>query len=263
MIVGLDVGRSSVKVVTGARVFSFPSYLGEWRERKLTNSFSENDLEVEFEGQKYFAGTLAQHESEFCRSMMTDEKDHADTRLLALIALHRVGASDASVVTGLPVGLHDDQRKQRIRELLLGRWEITVNSERKVIRINRVEVAVEGGAAFWVSPQDGLVRILDVGSKTVNFVTVRDHHFIDRESGTLPFGFDTNRSSDIRQMAARIAGELGKKWGNNDRIMIIGGRAAELQDYLHPYFPSVYAVKNPLFANATGFYQLGRSVCHA
>lgn len=260
MIVGLDVGRSAVKIVTGARVFSFPSYLGEWRERKLLNTF-EDDLEVEFQGQRYFAGTLAQNESEFARSMMTDEKDHADTRLLALIALHGVGASDVSLVTGLPVGLHDNARKQRMRELLLGRWEIIVNGERKTIYIHRVEVAVEGGAAFWIAPQGGLVRILDAGSKTVNYVTVRDQHFVDRESGTLPFGFDTNRSSDIRQMAARIAGELGKKWGNNDRIMIIGGRAAELQDYLHPYFPGAFAAKNPLFANATGFYQLGRSVC--
>jgi len=193
--------------------------------------------------------------------MMTEEKAHADTLLLALIALHRV-TTEANIITGLPVYLHDTERKNALKQLLRGngKWDITVNGVKKTISVPRIEVAVEGGAAFWSSPRDGLVRVIDAGSRTVNYVTLKDKRYVDRDSGTLPFGFGTTISGDLRQMAARIAGELGRKWRETDAVLVAGGRAEELARELKQYFPQTETFTNPLFANAIGYYRIGRKL---
>ncbi|MGU3469877.1 ParM/StbA family protein [Paenibacillus sp. D51F] len=222
---GLDVGRNGVKAFNGNQTLFIPSVVGEWRERRLVSS-REDDIEVMFRGERYFIGSLALNESEFHRHMMTDNKAHADTLLLALTAIHRAGMPNVHVTTGLPVEFHDPAAKAAMSDLLTGKWDIEVNGEARTIRILNVKVAVEGGGAFWSAPVDGLVRIIDAGSKTVNFVTMRDRRYVDRDSGTLPFGFNTTNADNPQQMAARIAGELSKKWEAGDNVFICGGRAA-------------------------------------
>lgn len=265
-VIGLDVGRSSVKIYTGTKMFSFPSVIGEWRNRNLQTDYGDNAMEGEFIGEKFFAGTLAQNESEYARSMMTDEKAHGDTLLLALIALHRAGYDDYMVVTGLPVKNHNQGGKQAMKDLLIGRHEITLNGIKRSVRIHRVEVAAEGGGAFWSNPQEGLVRLIDAGSKTINFITMRDRRYVDKDSGTLvdkdgnTYGFETNKTNDNRQLANRIAGELGRKWGRDDVVFVSGGKAEALAELLAPYFSNVRPLQNPLFANAIGFHRVGRSL---
>lgn len=259
-IVGLDCGRKSVKVFTGQKMFNFASIVGEARERNLNNRHSNGDLEVEFESEKFYVGELAERESEFYRAMMTEQKDHDDTRLLALTALHQANVTEARVITGLPVANHNDENKKRLKQLLQGRWEITVNGERKIIIIKSVDVAAEGGAAFWSRPTDGIVRVIDGGSKTINYVTLKDRRYVDRESGTLDFGFETNKSTNDKQLIARIAGELGKKWGNKDLIWTAGGKALDIAKYIEPYFKNAIPMDNALYANAIGFHAIGRII---
>ncbi|MCT8138666.1 hypothetical protein H1D32_13480 [Anaerobacillus sp. CMMVII] len=83
---------------------------------------------------------------------------------------------------------------------------------------------------------------------------------MDRESGTLPFGFETNKSINDKQLVARIAGELGKKWGSDDMIWTAGGKASVIADYLQPYFKCVAPMPNALYANAMGFHAIGRII---
>lgn len=262
-VIGLDVGRSGVKAYTGTSMFSFPSIVGEGTDRNLRTEY-ENGFEMVFGGEWYFIGELARNESDFPRFMMTDDKAHDDTLILALAAISRTRLSDVTVVTGLPVNQHVDEHKRRLRDLLLGKrgglWEFEVNGERRLIRIADVKVAVEGGGAFWSAPQDGLVRIIDAGSKTINYVTMRDRRYNNRESGTLPFGFGTNNTDNPRQMANRIAGDLGaKKWKADDTVLVCGGRAKELAELLTPYFPEAQPMTNPIYSNAIGFFNAGRA----
>lgn len=259
-VVGLDCGRRNVKVFTGQKMFHFSSIVGEARERNLNNRHSTNDMEVEFEGEKYYVGDLAERESEFYRAMMTEQKDHEDTRLLALTALHQANITDVRVITGLPIANHNEDNKKRLKQLLQGRWDITVNGEQKTIIIKSVDVAAEGGAAFWSRPTDGIIRVIDGGSKTINYVTLKDRRYVDRESGTLPFGFETNKSINDKQLVARIAGELGKKWGAEDVIWTAGGKASVISDHLQPYFRNVAPMPNALYANAMGFHAIGRII---
>jgi plasmid segregation protein ParM len=257
--IGLDVGRSAVKVYTGASMFHFPSVIGEYRDRRLVTDYGDKGFTFEYADERYFVGTLAENESDFARSMMTEDKTHMDTRILALTAIHRAGLTEVNVVTGLPVESHNDDNKRRLRELLAGRYDVTVNGERRIIRINDVKIAVEGGSAFWSSPVDGFVRLVDAGAKTVNYVTMRDRRYVDRDSGTLPFGFNTNKTDNLRQMSARIAGELGKRWGTEDNVVVSGGRAVELAEALMEYYPNAKAINSPLYANAIGFFRIGKA----
>jgi plasmid segregation protein ParM len=241
-------------------MFHFPSYIGEWRERKLKSSIRD-DIELEYQGEKYFVGDLARDESEFVRSMMTDSKAHEDTLLLVLTALHKAGAEGSvKVMTGLPVDQHTEYEKSKLKSLLIGPHLVKVNGVEKEINIERVEVAIEGGAAFWSNPVPGKVRIIDAGSKTVNYLTMQNKRYIDRESGTLPFGFDTNKTNDIKQISNRIAGEVSKKWKSEDSVLLVGGKARELQIHLSQYFKNMDVAPNHLYANAKGFYKIGTAL---
>jgi plasmid segregation protein ParM len=260
MIFGIDCGRSSVKVVSASKVFYFPSCIGEWRERRLISDHGES-IELEYAGEKYFVGNLAKYESEFARSMMTDSKAHEDTLLLILTALHKAGAvGNVKVITGVPVDQHTEEEKRRLKSLITGSHRVKVNNQERDINIERVEVAIEGGSAFWSHPLPGTVRIIDAGSKTVNYVTMQDKRYVDRESGTLQFGFDTNKTNDIKQISNRIAGEVSKKWRSSDKVLLVGGKAGELQQYMNQYFKDMEVVPNHLYANAKGFYKIGTAL---
>jgi plasmid segregation protein ParM len=54
-----------------------------------------------------------------------------------------------------------------------------VNGAHKNITIEAVEVATEGGGAFRPNPDNGTIRVLDIGSGTVNSITVKDKRHIN------------------------------------------------------------------------------------
>lgn len=269
-VAGLDLGRRNVKLFTGSSYIIFPAVVGEWRDIRLRNDHGNKGFDCEYNGDKFFAGTLAENESEFYRQMLIDDKSTQDALLLALISLHQAELIDVDIVTGLPVESHTKRNKESLSSLLTGSHEIEVNGVKRVINIHRVRVAVEGGGAFWSEPKDGLIRLIDGGSKTINYITMKDRQYVDRDSGTLPFGFDTNKSDDYKQMANRIAGELGKKWGQSDLVLTVGGRAELLANLLKQYFPNIDVLQNRrvihkgegvdlnMFANAMGYFNIGR-----
>ncbi len=267
-VIGLDIGRRWVKAYNGHHRFKFSAYVGEGRDRNLRTDYGEDAFDVVHNGERQFIGKLAFNESEYCRTMMTDDKAHADTLLLALTALYKMGASQCTVVTGLPVKNHNDANKQAMRNLLLGKHTIQqVNGSVRDIYINRVEVAVEGGGAFYSAPRDGLVRLLDGGSKTFNAITMRDRLYNDRGSWTLldpdgnSYGFETNRQLDEAQLIKRVAGELSKRWGADDAVYTTGGNAEKLAELLRPYFPNTSAnSSHPIFDNAIGYYNAGKAL---
>lgn len=269
-VVGGDFGRRGIKVFTGSKFIYFPAVVGEWRKMNLVNRGEKQDFSVEYNGEKFFVGVLAENESEFSRQMLTEDKVNEDTKLLALVALHQTGLSDIDLVTGVPINMHHKEQKENLSKLLLGTHDITVNGVFRSFTVQRVRVSVEGGGAFWSNPKDGLVRILDGGSKTINYITLKDRKFIDRDSGTLTFGFDTNKSADIKQMSNRIAGELGTKWSVTDAVFTVGGKAKTLATYLKDFYPAITTLQQEetykengmeidlnLFANAIGYYNMG------
>jgi plasmid segregation protein ParM len=249
----------------------FPSAIGEYRDRNITDTHGADDIVFEYNGRKGFAGTLAELESEFSGSIMGDTKAHDDAKLRILIACHRMTQEFSPtfrLVVGQPIAKHVPGEKEAIREMLIGEHEVVVNSKRKFITIEDVRVAAEGGAAFWSAPRNGLVRLIDVGSATVNCATLKNCRYVDRDSFTLPFGVNTVKSNDLTALARGIVTHTSKKWQSQDFVYVLGGIAETLTGYLREYYPSATELiptfdgepQRPIFANAIGFYQIARGV---
>jgi plasmid segregation protein ParM len=291
VIIGIDCGRSYVKTVTkGLRKGelyrdSFESIVGSGRQLKI-NKRAANEIECWFEDKHYFVGSLADDESLDARQLMLT-KNHKDTLVLTLVAAARAGAhGKISVVTGLPVENHTPEQKQAIADLLSGEgqtYRIDVNGTKYSIKLDRVAVAVEGGAAYWSEekPVDGLVRVLDIGSKTVNYVTIKNKRFRDRGSGTLNKGVETMGNASAAEHVESIAGSLGREgWEENDEVIVAGGKAVELLPHVQEFFPNARlpridwnvfphlkdkednekAAELAKFANAIGFYRMGAAM---
>jgi len=268
MIIGVDAGNYEVKVVHQRGVDRFPSDIGEYRERNLKQKFSEDDMIALYKGRNYFAGTLAKYESEFNARIMGDSKAHADAKLRILIALHRAGHDVYKIIVGQPIEKHTEDEKDQIKNMLRGSHSIVINGDKREFFISQVEVAAEGGSAFWAMPQDGIVRLIDVGSGTINCATLYDMRYIDKDSFSIPIGMNTTKTKNYEALARTIAAETGKKWGYQDVVKVVGGAAEKILPYIRGYFPLAETVcpivdgktLEPVFCNAVGFYRIGVNI---
>jgi plasmid segregation protein ParM len=260
MLVAVDCGRSYTKVMSEDKAFMFPSKISAWRRRNYRQDL-EGDIELVYQGRKWFVGKLAEREGEFTRQAMQDTKAVDETLLLILTAVHLAGGSnEVSLVTGLPIDNYTEHEREAIKELLEGEHEVTINGKLTRINIKRVYTTIEGGGAFFASPRSGLVRIIDVGAKTTNYATFKEKIFIDRESGTMPIGWETVRETDEREMADMIASSVSRKWSADDVVILIGGMAKRLEPFIQTHFRYAFAVNNPQTANVRGYFEIGKAL---
>lgn len=278
MILGVDAGNRNVKIFGPYGEHVFTSEIGEYRERKLKDKFSNDDMIFQFNGKKGFAGTLAKYESQFTASRMGDSKAHEEMLIRTLLGLHRYAEeTEFGIVVGQPISMHTDSEKRKMKDLLEGIHEISINEVTKKIHIKRAEIAAEGGAAFWASPRKGLVRVLDVGSGTVNGATLNDGRYIDRDSFTIKDGLETLLTNDVDSFVRKIALHALKQWNMDDLVLLCGGGAEKTYKPLKEYFSDVQQILpkvqtrnenggigqkqlKPVFANAVGFYNIARKV---
>jgi len=268
MKIGIDAGNYAVKICGDKGLLHFNSAIGEAREIKLQQQHGYDDMVFEYEGEKGFAGSLAEYESEFGGSLMGMSKMHRDTKLRVLIGIHRycetykVSDSNFEIVVGQPISNHSIEEKEKIKSMLKGEHVITVNGIERSFNISKVEVAAEGVTSFWSNPSQGKVRILDIGSGTVNFATVIDSRYVDRESGTIPFGVNTNKSDSLKSLSRGVATHTLKKWSADDKVLLVGGIAETVLPHIKEYFTNVEVLYpvfngqyvNPIYANAIAFY---------
>lgn len=277
--VGADIGRNKPKIFSKDVRLSFPARVGEWRSRKLS---SGGDYEVMIDGQKVFVGDLAAEESYFIREMASESKIHQETMILFFTALALIPTQDSFAVTiGLPIYQHDQANKDRLVELLSRRRRVKVNNgPDRLISIDRIGVAPEGSGPYWdehltmtggskqADMSGRMHRTIDVGSRTINYCTIKDRRYIDKDSGTLSYGVmelenaDKNKSEEAKeQFARRIVADLSKRWMNYDPeidiILLAGGGALLLGELLRKHFPRCRVAEDPVFANARGFFKMG------
>lgn len=259
MLVAVDAGRAYVKTVTGNKQFIFPSKVSKARQRTFVQTLEE-DMEIRYQGKDYFIGQLAEREGSFTRQMMTESKVNLETVLLIMTALFQAGAlGEVKLVTGVPINMYKEEERTKLRSRLEGEHEIILNGTYRKIQVTRAAITIEGGAAYWIQRRMGTVRIVDPGARTTNYATFKDGVFIDRESGTIPKGWDNVREADPDEMAAMIVGHLGGMWSTTDVVELIGGKAPELAEpFKHVGFTYTTAFENPQYANALGYYALGK-----
>jgi plasmid segregation protein ParM len=273
MIFGIDAGNVNVKIVNKNGAFRFVSDIGEWRDRRLSESFGADDMEFEYNGRKGFAGTLARYESEFGGTLKGDTKANEDVKLRVLLALHRYSDDvDNAIVVGQPIKKHVDAEKEKIKKMLLGEHELTVNGVTKKIKINRVEVAAECASVGMIDPPVGEFHLVDLGGGTLNWATcIYDGERVrkvDVKSDTEVFGIASARQADMHAMARILIANTQSKWKQENVVRSIGGVAGPFAELLREYYPQAAAFfptingnqVDPTFASAVAFYEIAKKV---
>lgn len=265
---GIDAGNYEVKICTSKGFNNFPSNIGEYRERKLIDSFGKDDIIWEYNGNKGFGGSLAKFESEFNGTIKGKSKAHSETILRVLIAIHKYGDKANKIVVGQPIDTHYDSEKQKLKSLLKGTHKITVNKIEKEVIIEHVEIAPEGPSAILSNPTNGLIRIIDIGSGTTNFATLYNLKRIDKGSFTEQIGMEIMRNKDPKEFAKGLVKIISGTWDLNDSIYLTGGGADKVYSHIIEYIPNCKVFKprigNSLlstkFANAAGFYVIAKGL---
>jgi len=279
IILGIDAGNHKAKVVGQFGEDSFKTNICDWFVRDVEENFGNDDMEFEIDGRKGFAGSIAQYEDEFGDgTRYGDTKAHEDTKVRVLLAITRYlnrycpSIEKVSIVTGQPILRHNQKEKSLIIDMLVGEHSIKVNDKRKNITIENVGVSGEGSGAFWACPQEGLVRIIDIGSGTVNAATIIDKRFINTASTTFNFGVETVKDKDDTEKIVRgiIRSTTRLKWNKKDKVLICGGTAERMFENLNKHYTNSEIIKpsiqrgsgaktlHPVFANAVGFYELAK-----
>lgn len=279
VILGIDAGSNRVKVFGPFGADQFRSNICDWFNRDVAETFGEDDMEFEINGRKGFAGTIALYEDEFgSASIYGDSKAHEDTKIRVLLAVNRYlnkncpNVSRLSIVVGQPIKGHKETEKNKIKDMLLRQHQIKVNGKTRTFIIDNVGVAPEGSSAFWSFKENGTIRIIDLGSGTVNAATIIDNRHINNASDTFNFGAETvNNKNDFANMARGIIRNTTKlKWDKSDKVFVCGGMAEGITQHiaehylnakiLNPVFKNGSEVKvySPIFANAIGFYSIAK-----
>lgn len=278
-IIGVDTGRSMVKVVSGKKRYKFPSKVGEAREMNIGES---GDFLAEIDGEKFFVGNLSE-ESYFARSFVSESKLHEDTKTLFLTAIGLVADPNEDkimITTGLPISQHVPEIKKQFVELLAGEHVVKINNKSKIkftIQDN-IGIVPEGGGAYWdvvldqnATIQDEIVanlkvRCIDIGSRTTNFCSINAKRYLDRDSGTLNYGilelYNAKKiptDDDCKQMVRRIVGDLSKRWLDDeyDVLLLAGGGSLMLEKFLRQAYPMARIVNDAEFSNASGYWKMG------
>lgn len=281
LILGIDAGNNGAKAAGPYGLDISKTAICGWFERDVEETFGDDDTEFEIDGRKGFAGSIAMEEDEFGGgSMFGDTKAHDDTKIRVLLAVNRYvkkycpHVNTLKIIVGQPIATHKDTEKKKIKDMLLYGHDYIVNGERVSYYIEEVEVATEGGGAFWSRPEVGLVRLLDIGSGTVNAITIKDKKIINNSSSTFNFGAETIRNkSDMAGMARGIIQNTTKlKWHKDDFILVCGGIADRVTMHLKSHFKNIevlnpqfqnqngFTVAHPVYANAIGFYNIAKGV---
>lgn len=260
--VAIDCGRSTNKVIAdnGYRDY-FPSDIGEYRTRKLHNELRPTDIILRTQFGSFFIGDLAKDESFGSARLMTSSKVHLDTKTLIITAIARWVENGEEVILtiGVPVESHTPKTKQEMNELLLGHYVVEINGVLKEFTIKKVNISVEGASAYMAlcRGQGGVKRFIDIGSRTVNYGTIINGRYQDKESGTLDYGCDTVNANNST-LSRKIAADLSKVWKHfNDETHLLGGGAFKCSQELLRFFPNLLCATDPVFTTAQAFYVIG------
>ena len=139
--------------------------------------------------------------------------------------------------------------------MVKGVHRITVNGTRKEIIIKDVVVGVEGGSAALSNPI--AKHLIDIGSGTINFATVKNGRFINSQSTTIPKGLENAELEGLAENIQNIVLDLDWK----DSIYVMGGGAHKVK-LPYPVFTPLFQGRayGPEFANAIGYYKIGEKL---
>lgn len=279
MLLGIDIGYSATKLVGQYTELKFASIVGTGRERNYVSEKS-GDMELEYQGQRYFIGDLAKRESwDATMAFDRNKVNHMNTKLLLLAALGQVSKSEVWLTTGLPISDYREQRRLLSRTLPCD-YRFKLNGMEHFVTIKDALVFPQAlGALFAVSDRikcNKRTGIIDIGFKTTDFAVLEDGLiYNDRLSRSIDTGISTayemtaaERNIDfmdvevgdekaLQAVAIKIQDSIKRVWRDIhfDAVYLCGGGGIALKDY----FPDAILLPNAQFKNAEGFYIVAKN----
>ena len=268
-IISADMGRSESKFYSNNQKIKFKSVIGEWHQRNLN---TEGNYDININGLNYFIGELALRESYLPREMTTESKIHEETLLLFLTGISLLARDNESIAitTGLPINQFNPLIRDEIVSLLKGRHIVSFPGLRvKQLSINQITICPESGGTYFYEAKKnpklkhGKVRVINIGSRTINYCTIKDGNYINKDSGTLLYGSIqlNNSKANLQEFSRKIYADLSSKWidynEDEDIILISGGGILLLDNYLKQYFKKAIVSDDPIYSDVLGFYEIG------
>jgi len=202
MNIGLDVGYSATKAVSGERRVNLPSIVGTPDRARFNLNGTDNMLLSLPSGKSFQVGRAAVTQSRFVdrqedRYWIYSEAYYALT--LAALTELTPATIDAIVVSGLPVAFYSD--KDALRDRLLGEHRVTREGRRaQLFRVTEARIIPQPFGTLLAAALDnngritdlplaeGQVGVIDCGGKTTNLLSVSRLAEISHETASVNLG---------------------------------------------------------------------------
>jgi hypothetical protein len=288
-----DIGRESAKF-PGQLIIPFR--VSDWQE-----DFDDNgDFTTMVNGVKWCVGEKAKY-GNYARQQVTANKAHTETLVLLLTGAYLRAPESNLFITAIPIKQWtkdvNNLYKAALRKQLLGEYEVSVNNGKpRTIAIDNLNITFEGAGIwfYYVLDDSGndnpkyswlrskKVHIVDLGSRTANYLGIYQEHFTKRDSDTSDNGTLQIRRAkkgkqmterDIEQHAQAIIADISALWleadfnspvdpetgipKGEDVLILAGGGTALCRTYLKTTFPSALIPHDPVTAQLFGLGRLG------
>lgn len=201
MNIGLDVGYSHTKAVSGDRRANFPSAVGTPDQARFSLNGTESIVLVEPDHVQIGAGAVAQ--SRFLKRRedrgWVESNEWRALFLAAVSELTSATRAELRIVTGLPVAFYDD--RAMVRDRLLGTHRLR-REDRHAQTVDVTDCKVipqpfgclltaclnNRGDITDKTLATGSVGVIDVGGKTTNLLSVNRLAEVGRETASVNVG---------------------------------------------------------------------------
>ena len=203
MNVGMDVGYSAVKAVSGDRRVTFPSVVGTPDRARFSLDGAGTEHIILTEPANVLIGEGAVIQSRLLKRRedrrWTQSAEWYHLAMAALTELTAATIVELRIVTGLPVAFYAD--KDQVRARLIAEHRVAREQRRaQVLRVVDCRVIPQPFGALLAAALDdrgrivdmelatGTVGVIDVGGKTTNFLSVSRLSEISRETTSVSVG---------------------------------------------------------------------------
>ncbi len=179
--IGIDIGRGYTNAysVYETEVFEcmFPSILSAGRNLVVESNIV-NPIDIEFDGDRYFVGDLAQREGYQKMQNLTDCKCGVCAETLLVSAISEVvQTSEVSIMIGVPYKAFNKRNLKKIESKYKDKKYVITNhisGEILTFTIKEVNICREGdGALLWITKDldilDRPLGVVNVGFRTTEF----------------------------------------------------------------------------------------------
>lgn len=206
MIRAVDVGFGAVKAISDARQIEYPSAVGTYRPVRFTSGMEQQNiidrLCVEFEGKRYFIGSIAYLQSSPRVTMTADRftsQEGLALMMSALALLSNCQAETVKLVSGLPVNEYAGM-KDKYCNTLTGKHYLQLigsdgfENDFFVFTMDSVKLLPQPVGTIFDKVLNksgdienkhlagGRLAVLDIGKHTVDLALTDALQFVDRSS---------------------------------------------------------------------------------